>query len=269
MTKFDRILLVGINYAGTRSELRGCINDILAIKSHFKTSLNVDESNAEFRILSEANHDPIFHPTRANILKGFAWLVAGANENTRLFFHYSGHGSYVKDLNGDEIDHRDETICPIDYDKAGMIIDDEIRALLVDKLPAGAKLWSIMDCCHSGTACDLRFNYTMNLYNDHKEYSINSLNKHAKTAASVVLLSGCRDDQTSADAYIRSEYKFMGALTFSFIDSIKDLKKAGKPVTYARLMKHLLVKMKAGGYQQIPQISSGQLLNLEDVLEIA
>ena len=32
-----------------------------------------------------------------------------------------------------------------------MITDDEISAVLVQTLPEGARLTSVMDCCHSGT----------------------------------------------------------------------------------------------------------------------
>jgi hypothetical protein len=32
-----------------------------------------------------------------------------------------------------------------------MIIDDELFNILVRPLPFGARLFSIMDCCHSGT----------------------------------------------------------------------------------------------------------------------
>lgn len=39
-------------------------------------------------------------------------------------FHYSGHGGTTKDLDGDEEDGTDETIYPIDHERAGMIVDD-------------------------------------------------------------------------------------------------------------------------------------------------
>jgi len=270
MVKLTRVLLIGINYTGTQSELHGCINDIIAIKEYFKVSLGVTEATTEFRILSEANHDRQFHPTKANILEGFKWLIEGATATSRLFFHYSGHGSSIRDVSGDEIaDKRDETICPLDYNTAGLITDDELRALIVNKLPTGAKLWAIMDCCHSGTGCDLRFNYKINLLDDRKEYTINAQNQYPKSNAQVILLSGCMDNQTSADAWIRSENKFMGALTYSFIESVKEMKATRKPITYKRLMKYLQRKVKAGGYTQIPQLSSGQFLDLSQNVEIA
>ena len=44
---------------------------------------------------------PRQQPTRQNILEAMAWLVSDAQPNDSLFFHYSGHGGQVVDLNGD------------------------------------------------------------------------------------------------------------------------------------------------------------------------
>jgi hypothetical protein len=49
----------------------------------------------------------------------------------------------------------DETICPVDFDRAGMITDDTIFNLIVAPLPSGCRLTAVMDCCHSGTGMDL------------------------------------------------------------------------------------------------------------------
>lgn len=47
---------------------------------------------------------------------------------SRFFFHYSGHGGRVADLEGDEDDDFDETIYPLDFDnyegESGQITDD-------------------------------------------------------------------------------------------------------------------------------------------------
>jgi len=269
MSQLDRVVLIGINYVGTSAALNGCINDISLIKEHLRSSLGCTESNTEMRILSEVNHDSKFLPTRTNIIDALKWLVAGAKAGSRLFFHYSGHGSYVQDKTGEEVDRRDETLCPLDYRTAGIITDDELRSLIVDPLPEGAKLWVISDSCHSGSVVDLRQSYHLTMTDAVNEYQIITNKQYPKSRGQVVLLSGCRDDQFSADAWISQEKKYMGALTYSFLESIKELKKTDKEVTYKRLMKHLLLKMKGGGYTQIPQISSGQFLDLNSKVEIA
>lgn len=78
----------------------------------------------------------------------------------RFFFHYSGHGGQAKDEDGDEDDGHDETIYPVDHEEAGVIVDDEMHAILVHPLPAGCRLTAIMDCCHSGSALDLPYIYS-------------------------------------------------------------------------------------------------------------
>lgn len=70
-------------------------------------------------------------------------------------FHYSGHGSRVRDCDGDELDGYDESLVPVDYQTEGKILDDEINATIVRPLPRGATLHAIIDTCFSGTFLDL------------------------------------------------------------------------------------------------------------------
>ena len=48
-----------------------------------------------------------------------------------------------------------ETILPSDFQKAGMITDDQISDTIVKPLPEGVRMTAVMDCCHSGTGMDL------------------------------------------------------------------------------------------------------------------
>lgn len=85
------------------------------------------------------------------------WLVQGCQPGDSLVFHYSGHGSRQRDYHGDEVDGYDETLCPLDFETQGMIVDDEINAAIVKPIPHGVKLHAIIDSCHSGTVLDLPF----------------------------------------------------------------------------------------------------------------
>ena len=117
-----------------------------------------------------------------------------------LFFHFSGHGGQQVDTHGDEEDGFDETICPVDFEHAGQISDDELFAILAAPLPAGCRLTAVLDCCHSGHGMD--FPYT--LYQDATGAAW-ALDNHMvrSAAADVILFSGCEDDQCSADASCR------------------------------------------------------------------
>ena len=231
-------VIIGINYIGTTSELNGCINDA----NHLKTFL-LDKCNyLPENILMLTDDGNNTRPTKQNIINTFNTLINKAtNEQfNELWFSYSGHGSYTTDINGDENDKRDEVLCPVDYNTSGMIVDDFIYANLVCKLPKTATLFALMDCCHSGTVFDLPLLYVKSMTTN------NSNNKHV---ASIISISGCRDDQTSADAYIGSTYE--GAMTWSFLNALANAKYNIKLVNLVENMRVLL----AGKYTQVPMLA--------------
>ena len=81
-----------------------------------------------------------------------------------LVFYFSGHGLRQPDFFDDERDGFDETICPLDFRTAGMIIDNEINDTIVRPLVKGVKLHAIVDACHSGTILDLPHVYNTKTY---------------------------------------------------------------------------------------------------------
>jgi metacaspase-1 len=150
-------LFIGINYFGSKSELRGCINDVVNIKKFVVEHFKFPEDADHMKTLTD--DDEANKPTRANILQAFDWLVSGAKAGDSLFFHYSGHGGGNADKTADteEQDGQDETLVPVDYESAGQIVDDDLHAKLIATLPAGVRLTAIMDCCHSGSVFDLPY----------------------------------------------------------------------------------------------------------------
>lgn len=240
-------VIIGINYVGSESQLNGCINDANHIKNFLITKCGYLQEN----ILMLADDNINQKPTKQNIINSFATLVSkSTNEQfNELWFSYSGHGSYVRDTNGDEKDGNDEVLCPVDYATNGMIVDDFIYANLVAKLPQSATLFSIIDSCHSGTMFDLPFLYTQ----DNKIISNNGNKSHVAT---VVSISGCRDDQTSADAYINSNYE--GAMTWSFLNALANAKYNIKMTDLVNNMRILL----KSDYTQVPLLA---ITNTADV----
>jgi uncharacterized caspase-like protein len=108
-------------------------------------------------VKAEDQVDPLRHPTKHNMRMAMHWLVSGCQPGDSLFFHFSGHGSQQRNLNGSEVDGMDETILPVDFQTQGMIVDDEINMALVRPLPPGVRLHAVVDACHSGTVLDLPF----------------------------------------------------------------------------------------------------------------
>lgn len=150
-----RALLIGINYVGQNGELRGCHNDVANIKEYLINVEGFLENNLLI-LMDDGQHS---NPTKENIEQAFHRIVQYNNAGDVVFIHYSGHGSRVKDTNGDEDDGFDETLVPVDYASAGQIVDDDILKILVKPMKAGVNVTVLMDCCHSGTALDLPFRF--------------------------------------------------------------------------------------------------------------
>lgn len=103
-----KALLIGINYTGTSSALRGCINDVQNMKDYLSKARGWPTDPGSMVILTDDQPNPLFRPTKRNILDAMGWLMACNNPGDSLFFHFSGHGGQQADVDGDESDGVDE-----------------------------------------------------------------------------------------------------------------------------------------------------------------
>ena len=249
-----RALFVGINYTNSQYALAGCINDANDMAS-LVTTLH------PFCDTAVLTDNGLKLPTKANILLHLQWLVTGLRPGQNVLFHYSGHGGLIRDNNGDEISGKDSVIYPWNGRILEIIRDDEIRSKLVNKIPTGCKCFVILDTCHSGSAVDLRYMWrapsatTLSFVQD---------TRHLKTNGSVVFLSGCRDDQTSADTALNG--RPCGALTMSLLYVWRQ---HGSSIKTKRLLWEVRAFLKQRGYSQIPQLSSGRSIDISDTFDLS
>lgn len=127
-------------------DLRGAEADAARMADAFRTAFDVPAGNIITLLGAAATRDSI-----ESILT--RWLPAHVGPSDRVLIYYSGHGAQVLDVDGDEADGLDETICPVDVlpdSPARDIRDDELRRWLA-ALTAPEKV-VILDSCHSGTA---------------------------------------------------------------------------------------------------------------------
>ncbi len=243
-----RALIVGINYFGSECELSGCINDAINIRKLLIDKFNYNPLNI---ILLE---DSSTHkPTKENIMKNLNHLIEVTKGDDVLFFSYSGHGSHIDDLNGDEKNNndapgQDDVLCPCDYKTAGYIVDDDLR-LCLEKLPSTAKFRSFCDSCHSGTMFDLPYIVQGNACIKYKPY----------LASNCLSISGCKDSQTSCDAFI--DNKSTGALTYILLKILTNVDQVY--TSWASLLATAQHFMINEGYTQMPMlaVSHKKLLN--------
>lgn len=121
--------------------------------------------------------------TKRNVKSVIQRVSQNCYPDDYFVFYYSGHGTSMKDDDGDERDGSDEAFCFVDA--SGQITwqsclrDDDFARAIVHNVPEETKIIIMTDCCHSGTIADLR----KELWQDRQ----------------VISISGCLDDQTSGD----------------------------------------------------------------------
>jgi metacaspase-1 len=165
--------------------------------------------------------------TSSAILEALSDAASAMSADDILLLTYSGHGGQVPDSNSDEEDRVDETWCAYDRE----IVDDELYSAWA-VFPAGARILVLSDSCHSGTAVravleavrpdalsetvdsgdvepgnlmkGMPEDIAQRTYAKHKslydgiQKKVPAFDK-APLEVSVLLISGCQDNQTSAD----------------------------------------------------------------------
>ncbi|KAI8923609.1 caspase domain-containing protein [Entophlyctis helioformis] len=292
-TSTKRALLIGVLYKGSDNELLGCANDIQNMQ---KFLLQHGFHSKDIVMLTDGAGNPAQTPTRSNMIAGMKWLLADAKAGDSLFFHFSGHGLQTLDKGGDEDDGHDEGICPVDFHQSGIILDDELNRRLVQKLPAGARLTAVFDCCHSGSTLDLPYAYLPD--GTLKEFSkVKEIGKLAKSTAEEVLKGNITGSITNVFGKLKSlsltktlsttekvairgtenadvicfsgakdwqtaaDAKIngvpTGAMSFAVIRAIKEQ----PDCTYGELLGNVR-KIIADHFSQVPQISTGKHMDM-------
>jgi hypothetical protein len=197
--------------------------------------------------------------TRTEVIREITKAAATLKKGDLFVMSYSGHGGQLPDLNNDEPDAQDETWCLYD----GELVDDELYSLL-GKFVAGVRILVFSDSCHSGTVTKLAYyrgmtearntnvsahpvkyrfmppEVALRTYRAHKDFYMPILkNKKLKEAqgtvkASVILISGCQDNQLSADG------DFNGLFTANMLRVWNDgAFKRGLPAFHKAIVRHM------------------------------
>lgn len=159
--------------------------------------------------------------TRAKVVDAIKKAAKALKTGDIFMLSYSGHGGTLPDLNNDEPDGQDETWCLFD----GELVDDELYKLY-RTFTKGVRILVFSDSCHSGTVTRDAFYYgtsrsgalggemkyrvmppdvAMRTYRANREFYDKILKEKetpaamAEAKASILLISGCQDNQLSQD----------------------------------------------------------------------
>ncbi|KAH8704996.1 peptidase C14, caspase domain-containing protein [Talaromyces proteolyticus] len=154
-----KAVIIGINYFGTDNQLKGCINDAFNVREYLIQERGFSPHPNDMVMLTDEpkNLGTPFYPTGANLMAAFGWLVSCNNAGDSLWLSYSGHGSQVRDPDGDRESGLDDTICPVDFKQNGQISSDTLHKALVSLVSPYCRLTILFDCCHSGSAVELPY----------------------------------------------------------------------------------------------------------------
>jgi hypothetical protein len=231
-----KAVCIGINnYPGTSNDLQGCVNDAndwcaLLAEYGFETSLMLD---------SQA--------TRQNIRTALNNLVSSASEGDVIVLTYSGHGTQVFEMSGDEGDSYDEAIYVYD----GTILDDELR-VLIDRLDPRATLIVISDSCFSGSVTRLVPENSRPRFMPLDGFSENRIVRQRfllpESGMPEILISGCSDSEYSYDAEIDGRYN--GAMSAMALRVIRQ----NPGLSYSEFYTRLRGYLPSSVYPQTPQL---------------
>ena len=170
--------------------------------------------------------------TKQGIVAALNQLIKECNKGDNVYFHFSGHGQPMEDLNGDEETSYDQTMVPYDaviyyeegeYEGENNFLDDEYSYYinsLRNKLGDSGRLFIAIDACHSegmqrgdsdtivvrGTDYTFRFNGKKP---DRKFKAPVTLS----SGASTVIVSACGKEEVNYE-YRISSGKMFGSLTY-------------------------------------------------------
>jgi len=284
-----KALITGLNkYPG--AELRGCVNDGLLMYKIVRDYFKFETKNTKVATDRECTKKGLL-----GMLNWLVTDIK-AGDTVYWHYSGHGSQVVVNDLTtSSEADGMDEIICSIDIDNHwdDPIRDDDLNKIF-GRLPAGAHVLVSLDCCHSGTGLRnklqpdelrtskdwinrflppppsnlatypaLKLDDDLNwILPDRKSKDMGVMTRRSPIIGtlqqgSAILVSGCSDCQTSADAYIQGRYH--GALTFYMAEV---LQKHQWKVSYKDLVLEVNKKLDQEQYEQDPQLEcKGELQN--------
>ena len=202
-------LLIGLNYPNDdKLRLQSSYNDIELVENYLVLNENFSRSNI-IKLTDKYNQNKELNPNFFNIINRIKELVDKTDKDDILFIYFTGHGKQIKDENKDESDSKDEAFLPSDY-KDYVISDDLFKQALA---PCKANVTILYDACHSGTAFDLKYTYTLSPF-------VSSNNLDMKDNNKIICFSSSNDPNLSFSSVLPAEnrgVKWFSNFTYYFI----------------------------------------------------
>ena len=240
-------MLIGINYTALSCSLKGCIDDSINMRAMLIDAYGYSPSN----IIMLRDDDPTRMPTRANMLAALNLMASQSANLSEVVIHYSGHGSQVTLASSNNPGHIDQVIVPCDFPKAGFITDEQLFVILQN---FKCRTLLFFDSCNSGSVCDLQYSF---LYANNTLSRFSASTKQIPNNPNILMMSGCKDNQTAADTYDRTKAEYVGAFTDVLIECLRN---AEHNIDVFALYCNVCTDLTKYGFTQTPILSSSAYL---------
>lgn len=265
-------LLVGIDTYHPASKgvpnLKGSVNDVEAferlIRKHYI------HLNPQIRKLTNSE------ATRENIVSGFRnHLCSQTDENTVVFFVFSGHGSYqatakIFEQYNASVKREETIVCydsriPEGWDLAHI----ELAILLEEISQKGAQIIVLLDCCHASKGTNLSqisTNWTTNRPLD--SYLDSYYHKQLMETGQVIipkssriLLAACQYDQQAREMH--RDGKTQGLFSYTLISTLESHLSKGFDISYSQLFEEIKVRLRKEAIDQTPIFNADEFFNYD------
>ena len=260
----QKALIVGVDkYKNTAWNLEGCTLDAAVMSGMLQDHFGFPGDN--IRVLMDSR------ATKDKIEGRLEWLVRDAKPGDALVFFYAGHGSQVRDRDGDELeDAMDEILCPHDLDWDNPLTDDILHSYF-KRVPQGANLSIVFDCCHSGTGTrsllapvtpkgeiigEIEYSKTRYIKPplDVAHRSRGIALRSRRVGESIIkenhlLMAACASHQEAQEKRFNGQAR--GAFSFYFVSA---LKRADWKMTYRQAHQDTMTRLRDNNFVQIPQL---------------
>ena len=289
VTKLHAIL-VGINqYQSEKLQpypLSGCLNDVNRMANALTGLFAANEIQITVLQQEQATRAGIISAFRQQLVQPASqWAAAGRPMPAPAFlFHFSGHGSMMRDDTGVKPNGLDETIVPYDSRQADVfdLRDWELGSLIDELGQYTENITIILDCCHAGSGTrgdgpairkcppDDRIQSSIRSSNTAtgsgatgntiaRRVSPQSMTRGLRGGSEIeiakyVVLAACNAREAAAEYYKEDEGRTIvfGAMSYALTEELGRLNSPG--ITYRELHEKVCARLRAWHMSQTPQV---------------
>ncbi|PLY07102.1 MAG: hypothetical protein C0622_00225 [Desulfuromonas sp.] len=245
-------LLIGISdysVSGLAS-LQGTHNDVELMREVLTDErFGFTDDNVQVLLDEQARH--------SKIKDAFAALVRRIDPGDFVYIHYSGHGSYTPDLNGDEPGDYDQTWVSYgsrkpegqgldDYD----ILDDELHEWLIPLFEKAGQVVLVSDSCHSASVTRGETPAVRAAPKDMSEHPLGKQTFVTGDLSAGVIIGAARD-QEAAGEFSNEDEKIYGLFTWFWAQA---LRQAHPGETWQDVFRKTYAKVTQRRKSQLPQL---------------